>query len=258
MTALLLEASLTDPMGHMFPSPRSGFLDRSYGAYVSFAEVWNGLQWTQYDFFYPGYQLNSVSCATASKCLAVGSIVESWNGSFWNQIGTGEFNGVSCVAVNDCDVTGEDAQGADIESWDGSSFTDAPVAEVPGSDLFSVSCVGSLDNCTAAGTSDEEVQTLVETDTGGAWGTVSSANEGTGEAQLQGISCTDAGLCEAVGYYLDEPSGDTQTLAENNLAGPPAETPEVPYAVALPFFGLAAWGVSTTIVRRRKRQPDSR
>jgi hypothetical protein len=120
--------------------------------------------------------LSSVSCTSATFCVAVGShldpleqpiaLVERWNGTAWSTMlspatpdPTSEFTGVSCAGPSACVAVGAEQDGAGhqlalAESWDGSAWSlDAvPVpAGATGGELDSVSCLtGGV--CTAFGT----------------------------------------------------------------------------------------------------------
>jgi len=87
----------------------------------SFAEQWNGSTWSIVPTAKPtNTQLNSVSCSSATYCLAVGSTsgnkpaVERWNGSQWSNVATptptatsyGPLNGVSCLSATNCTAVG--------------------------------------------------------------------------------------------------------------------------------------------------------
>jgi hypothetical protein len=77
---------------------------------------------------------------------------------------------------------------------------------------------------------------LAETWNGSAWTLRSSSNPaGALSSQLNGVSCTAANFCMAVGYYYDS-VGNYHTLAENwdasawtlqDSANPPAGSPEI-------------------------------
>ena len=93
-------------------------------------DQWNGKAWragvvtrTTADF-----ELNGVSCLTATSCLAVGSrnfenpYAEQWNGSKWTATASPSFAsgtglmGVACVGPKNCFAVG----GSTIQHWDGS------------------------------------------------------------------------------------------------------------------------------------------
>ena len=161
------------------------------------AEQWNGTAWSMVSI--PSTSatldqgLNSVSCVTASFCMAVGSaatptlygnLVEQWNGSAWSimpapsaNVAFGDdllavdcFGPTSCVAggyVNTIDNT-DDTYISEILTWDGSSWVVANVPEPAATDQLdqvnALSCVsGSV--CVGAGYatygSSSDIDTLI-------------------------------------------------------------------------------------------------
>ena len=137
-------------------------------------------------------QLDGVSCATSAHCVAVGSYY---------------------------DIT-RNSRLALIEAWDGTGWVvvPSPVAG-PASELAAVSCVGTA-YCVAVGSfgpgqpnSFPDGRTLVEVWHGGAWTVVPSADTGSPENVLRGVSCTSPTFCMAVGESGD-PTVSTQTLTE--------------------------------------------
>jgi hypothetical protein len=213
------------------------------GGYYPVAYDWNGTQWT---FQEPPNAtaddlLASVSCTAADACVAVGSslpwtgegyeaFAESWNGTTWsdmwppppNPSGSSDtyLESVSCI-TGGCMAVGLYWNGSAYQSlaedWNGSSWTLEPTSN-PGSsgtELLGVSCTAA-DACEAVGTysngSDDD--SLVEVWNGTAWSDQSSPNPaGSHGTYLDGISCTAAGACEAVGSYY-KASGIYHTLAE--------------------------------------------
>jgi hypothetical protein len=115
------------------------------------AELWSGGKWTALTVPDPGatgdfVELNSVSCATASNCMAVGddsdaagdtdtAVAMQWNGLAWTVLTTpspATFNsllGVSCPSAAHCVAVGASATtdtGAVsplTEVWDGTTWT---------------------------------------------------------------------------------------------------------------------------------------
>jgi hypothetical protein len=84
-----------------------------------------------------------------------------------------------------------------------------------GDGLQAVSCTSSI-NCMAVGSYATGLgfdRTLVESWNGSTWTIASSRNQGTGENVLDGVSCTSATRCVAVGWYISASNG-LQTLAE--------------------------------------------
>lgn len=90
-------------------------------SYWSLAEFWNGERWgglsTQGGYSFLGDDdLLAVSCASTTSCLAVGTIVQHWNGSRWSIVHSpfhfnganapGVLRGVSCSSKDICEVVG--------------------------------------------------------------------------------------------------------------------------------------------------------
>jgi hypothetical protein len=86
------------------------------------AEIWNGTAWTSQPIPVPAGSfatvLGGISCATASRCTAVGyfgpgsALAETWDGSTWTIRHTAspqyrkELMAVSCTAVQTCSAVG--------------------------------------------------------------------------------------------------------------------------------------------------------
>jgi hypothetical protein len=142
------------------------------------AEHWNGTSWSIQATPNPSGAsfslLNAVSCASRTRCTAVGrsdadALAERWNGSSW--------------AIQSTPVTGGQS-----------------------SSLSSVSCLRRTD-CTAVGLStdsDGVESSLAEHWNGASWTTRPTPSPGDG-AELAGVSCS-VGTCFAVGRDLDNAS----------------------------------------------------
>ena len=105
--------------------------------------------------------------------------------------------------------------------------------------LTSVSCSDDYD-CTAVGFTDSGYgdETLIETLNDGTWSIVTSPSPITTIVNvLSSVSCTTDDTCTAVGHGSNESAGPTRVLIETDGVneGPPSETPEVPFALALPL-----------------------
>jgi hypothetical protein len=156
-------------------------------------ESWNGTSWSIAPTPNPstsGDGLYSVSCTSATRCLAVGSsyqpdsdqqtLAESWDGTSWSVVPTADptsysnLNGLSCVSATTCTAVGYSLGSGSIssliESWDGSSWSVVPSPSGPGgAEVSGVSCT-SATACTAAGLqysteSGSPAETLIETGT---------------------------------------------------------------------------------------------
>jgi hypothetical protein len=182
-----------------------------------------------------------VSCTAPDACTAVGrrinslgvwvTLAETWNGTSWEPQPTpdpagsiqSELEGVSCTAADACWAAGFSTTGSGrtktlVEAWDGTSWT---IQSTPNptratdSELEGVSCTTNV--CTAVGfsftSSSERTVTLAEAWDGSSW-SIQTTPTPTGDTAgyLEGVSCTAADACAAVGYSLT-PSGVGATLA---------------------------------------------
>jgi len=117
-----------------------------------------------------GATLNSISCATARECIAVGDaigggpIAGRWDGETWQWLSTppvpatdhpgSTMDGVACASSDDCIAVGggdsEPAQRAFADRWDGSQWVALTPWSPKRSDLIDVSCLRS-GQCLAVG-----------------------------------------------------------------------------------------------------------
>jgi len=151
---------------------------------------WDGTRWTKADSPNPGASnnfLNSVSCVTASSCVAVGtyaddvqvstsrSFVVNWDGTSWTKAespNTGIYdnvlNSVSCVSESSCVAAGYYVNGAGTQSlvlkWDGTSWTklDSPNSGSFSNIVSSVSCATGF-SCLAVGRFDNGIGSVDQT-----------------------------------------------------------------------------------------------
>lgn len=152
----------------------------------------------------PIVSVNSVSCASAGNCGAVGTYFDSSNHT----------QGLLLTEASGMWATGVEAS------------LPANAAASPYVYLDSVSCA-SADNCTAVGQyidSSNHTQGLLLTQTGGAWTpgveAVLPANASTTQpaVHMGSVSCASAGNCTAVGQYSDS-SNRTQGLLLTEASG---------------------------------------
>ena len=178
--------------------------------------------------------LLSVSCTSATSCVAVGyyinassvsqTLIEMYNGAAWSVLSspnvsgsTGDYlKGVSCASATFCVAVGYylNASGAPqtlVETYNGATWSITSSPNVSGSvddDLNGVSCVSAM-FCVAAGEympSGGATQTLVETYNGASWSITPSANtSGTALNYLNGVSCVSASFCVAAGDWISPP-----------------------------------------------------
>ena len=138
-------------------------------------ERWDGTQWSVQSSPMPpgaqGYQLNAVSCTSATDCTAIGqsygrngappAVVEHWDGSAWTIEPSPQavLTNVSCTGASACAAI---ASPNSVVVWDGASWSIENLPGVgPGVTLNAVSCT-SDGSCTAVGESDADDEPLVE------------------------------------------------------------------------------------------------
>ena len=194
-----------------------------------------------------GADLLGASCTSSTACTATGesvkgadgvSLAERWDGTSWTVQGTpnpsgaqeSSLNGVSCTTSSACSAVGSSIGSGGVpvplaEAWNGSGWTVQSTPTPAGaqeSELKGVSCTSST-ACTAVGdsaefTSNGRVQSaLVERWDGSGW-TIQSTPSPTGQPDrdnvgLNGVSCTSATACAAVGSYTNT-GGVQVTLGE--------------------------------------------
>lgn len=223
-----------------------GSLTGSKGYGGTLVESWNGHTWSvspSPSHLQSNIALNGVSCTSTTFCMAVGfyaneismgpdrTLIESWNGSTWsfssspNPGGTNAFDGldgVSCTSTTSCVAVGSSSPSTVsdtlIESWNGSTWS-VSHSPNPGTDeyLNGVSCT-STTSCMAVGSTAANIRTaprtLIEAWNGSTWSVSPSRNPGSYADSLNGVSCSSASSCHAVGMYFTDP--DTiHTLAES-------------------------------------------
>jgi hypothetical protein len=197
------------------------------------AEVWDGATWTaQAPAQPPGAAqtpLAGVSCPAQGACLAVGNaffndpsawqtLTEAESGSTWTiqpspspagALGA-TLSGISCPAATSCAAVGSVA-----ESWNGTTWTHQAIARPSGAVtvmLRAVSCTAAS-ACLAVGSYSDASRAdhaLAESWNGSRWRLVPPAEPaGATSAVLNGVSCTSASACLAVG------GSGGKTLAES-------------------------------------------
>ena len=195
----------------------------------------------------PNVGFDSVSCASAGNCTAVGRYTDrsgheqglllSETSGRWatgveasHPANAGknpdvELFSVSCASAGNCAAVGNyidrslHGQGLLLSERSGrwaagvEASLPANASKNPNVDVGSVSCV-SAGNCTAVGSyADSGFKGLLLTETSGRWaaGVEAALPAGTGTdtfVQLFSVSCASAGSCTAVGIYQDVSSGN--------------------------------------------------
>ena len=183
-------------------------------------------------------QLDGLSCASASFCVAVGfyqdyarpaePLIETYSNGSWSvTAGTGPgrggnfLSGVSCPAVGSCYAVGyysnERTDELLAETLSGGTWASAPAASAgAGPQQFSAVSCSAVGNCWAVGyyqASTGTDQALAEHLSGGSWALGQAADNGARSNRLAGVSCPPEGSCVAVGTYFNGHA--FQTLAES-------------------------------------------
>lgn len=216
-----------------------------------------------------GIALSAISCPSTGNCVAVGAqasqesetavYVEENSGTWVSPVGiqnpgAGDIpeeylSSVSCVAVGDC-VAGGDFLGNSGNAY-GESYTEQAGAWSPAVTIGEpktltnpfvddISCVASVDDCTAVGAlSDQEgaLHAASAQMTNGRWGQFAPTQppiDSVPDHELLGVSCVTGVTCTAVGYYNVPGSiGGTEAMGGS-------WTPTVPPGQVTDLHGAAA------------------
>jgi hypothetical protein len=163
-----------------------------------------------------GAIVNSVSCASAGNCSAVGNYVDNSGGQVFV---VSEVNG---AWKNAEEIPGSATLNVGGNAW-----------------ATSVSCA-SAGNCSAGGEYGDtsgNVQAFVVSEVNGTWKTAEEApgtatlNVG-GNAWITSVSCASAGSCSAGGYYTGK-SGKEQAFVVSQVRGSWGKAEEVPGTATL-------------------------
>jgi hypothetical protein len=200
------------------------FIDAS-GVPSTLIERWDGSTWSQQETPNPPGDLqkilNSISCSSATACVATGfydvsdserrALALRWNGTTWKLIPPvdpttyDELRKVSCTSGSACTAVGDSSSGPLAERWNGKTWTvqEVPIPEGGGADtlLLDVSCA-TAKACMAVGRSAGSIsgtdRTLAESWNGVAW-TVQTTIAPLEDSGFGGVSCSAATACTAVG-----------------------------------------------------------
>ncbi len=190
------------------------------------AQKWNGTSWSKTTIQSGGTPsdnyLGGVSCAGTAFCMAVGSysngtsdqaLEQRWNGTSWATVSgsmspSTDLNDVSCVSASFCMAVGSYYNGTASQSltekWNGSTWakvTAADTSPTAANDLSWVSCTSAA-FCIAVGSFSNGTnwQTLAEKWNGKTWTLLTTPDTGSmQDNHLDGVSCTSATFCLAVG-----------------------------------------------------------
>jgi hypothetical protein len=244
-------AAGTELYGVSCPSAKSctavGYSFANSTGDVPVADRWNGAVWKS-ETVPPvagnnNGSLRSVSCVSATDCVAVGSspgqptgpelLAFRWDGTSWTQqtlplpagATSPELTGVSCTSASNCTAVGYDTvDGGNIvfaEHSNGSTWTVQNLSLPTGSassSLASVSCASAT--CTAAGEyfvptgAQKGRHPLAEVFNGTTWSLQATAAPSFHKL-FTAISCVAARTCTAVGSIFTAHTGMTQPLAEH-------------------------------------------
>jgi hypothetical protein len=198
------------------------------------AERWNGQRWSIVPFP-AGRSTLGVSCSSSAMCFAVGgeahgTAIGRWNGTAWRTAAapTGgsqsSISRIACASASQCLTIGEFWDGTQrrslAEKWNGSSWSYERGPTRPAGARFvtwnDLECP-SVTSCIAIGSYsvDSTGHPLAERWNGSTWTTLSFAQPaGATSVTLEGLTCTSATSCHAVGSYLTA-SAVTATLVEH-------------------------------------------
>jgi Fibronectin type III domain len=189
-----------------------------------------------------GGSFAGISCTGAMNCTAVGydtsgnPMYATESAGTWGAVtelsapaGGGGFGGVSCTDAKDCTAVGGDGAGQAIYATESAGTWGAVTVLADGGGFAAVSCTDARD-CTAVGQTNAspapppDTGTLMyATESAGTWGAVTKPPAPTGWGEFNGVSCTDAKNCTAVGAGGGYPLYSTESAgvwgAPKALAG---------------------------------------
>jgi hypothetical protein len=200
----------------------NSFFNRDHTLAESFNIIWQ-----QQDFTTPSGsiagEVDGVSCPSPKMCAAVGNsetssdfetFAETWDGSEWTirptpNASNSDLSAVSCSSPTACTAVGDFVGGGGLltlaERWNGTTWTVQSTPNPTGTTrayFTAVSCP-SANSCTAVGAftnSAGHQVPLAERWNGTTWMMKTAPNPtGATISQLNGVSCTSAASCVAVG-----------------------------------------------------------
>jgi len=150
---------------------------------------------------------------------------ERWNGTRWglqavpSPVGAAEnqLNGIACPATNACMAVGTVGPTRGVFStealwWNGRTWHLQQTPTLPEAGLNAVGCASETD-CVAVGQSNAGA--LAERWDGDEWAIQATPNpSGSPGSSLNGVTCTSASFCSAVGGRTDSSGNPAGTLAE--------------------------------------------
>lgn len=217
------------------------------------ADVWDGSSWSQTSLPVPmagnpptPARPSSVSCASATFCLAVGGtalpqamFVDRWDGSAWSSFSAPptkkgvEPDAVDCLSAQACIVVGSNDGAPLTVEWNGTSWSTMPNSAIGVDYLDSVSCPVDA-ACMAVGWTLNGTLASESWD-GSQWSDVPIANEVVGNVAeaLTSISCPTSSSCVAVGWHGVQitPTGGGEAPIVDSWDG--TAWSEVPFSIPL-------------------------
>ncbi len=216
-----------------------GYYADGTSATQAFVSTYNGTSWTDTEVAgalnQANASVNSVSCTSASFCVAGGyfqdssgrqAFVSTYNGTSWTDAqiagalnklyGYAGVDSVSCTSASFCVAGGyyvgnSGATQAFVSTYNGTVWTDTTIADALNqggvASVNSVSCT-SATFCVAGGyfyNGSGLAQAFVSTYNGTVWTdtTIAGALNQGGVASVASVSCTSASFCVAGGYFND-------------------------------------------------------
>jgi hypothetical protein len=200
------------------------------------AETWNGRSWTDATPPVPAGTtrslLDGVSCASATRCVAVGQsgsaaagdtasvvLTDYWNGTAWKRVtapGPGKspiLNSVSCSSAARCVAVGNspsigEALAADVtfaDTWNGARWTETVLPKPTRSGQLSGLACASAAKCLTVGeaftsAAFANTKAYAVALNGTRWSlTKTPATPSADDSQFRAVTCTSATACIAVG-----------------------------------------------------------
>ena len=225
-----------------------------------------------------GIELSSISCSSATNCVAVGSQSETFssqatfvaeNGGTWgtptvlsnpnDSTNPAEIlTSISCVSIGNCVAAGNwvDSQGnvyaeTYTESsgvW-GSAVDLGQPSKLGNPFVDDISCVTTVSTCTIVGALNDNMGHLHAATaqmTGSHWGQLAPAGIPAGavsDHELLGVSCATGVQCTAVGYYnLNTVTGGTDAMAATwSIGSSPGAVTGLHSTAVSPTAAQLAW-----------------
>ena len=209
-------------------------------------------------------ELRSVSCVSATACMAVGwhvtggvdqTLIEAWDGNSWSLLPSPNgsalnnvLHSVSCVSQSECIAVGEyvtsQAWRTLIEEWDGRAWSivaSANTSPTQSNYLDGVSCT-SATSCMAVGSFNTGTadRNLAEAWDGSSWSMVPVPSTTSYINGLLKVACSSASACTAVGYQRAQGAQDqTLTASWDGTAWAIVPSPDSSAAQSNDLYGVS-------------------